>query len=63
MEKVSGVQWLFEMLAKDGFLVDPWRPDTPHSDYAEDREDTVLQPFKLIPSTYSNLSPFSEKVY
>ncbi|KIK97898.1 hypothetical protein PAXRUDRAFT_824481 [Paxillus rubicundulus Ve08.2h10] len=29
--------------------VDPWRPCTPHSDYAEDREDTILQPFKLIP--------------
>ncbi|KAF9234953.1 peptidase S28 [Melanogaster broomeanus] len=29
--------------------VDPWRPCTPHSDYAEDREDTLLQPFKLIP--------------
>ncbi|KAJ7160080.1 serine carboxypeptidase S28-domain-containing protein [Mycena filopes] len=29
--------------------VDPWRPATPHSDYAYDREDTVLRPFKLIP--------------
>jgi hypothetical protein len=29
--------------------VDPWRPDTPHSDDAEDREDTILRPFKLIP--------------
>ncbi|KAF8845504.1 peptidase S28 [Paxillus ammoniavirescens] len=29
--------------------VDPWRPCTPHSDYAKDREDTILQPFKLIP--------------
>ncbi|KAH7883989.1 peptidase S28 [Phlebopus sp. FC_14] len=29
--------------------VDPWRPCTPHSEYAEDREDTILQPFKLIP--------------
>ncbi|KAG5653760.1 hypothetical protein H0H81_010847 [Sphagnurus paluster] len=29
--------------------VDPWRPDTPHSDYAKDREDTILRPFKLIP--------------
>ncbi|KIM40869.1 hypothetical protein M413DRAFT_445651 [Hebeloma cylindrosporum] len=29
--------------------VDPWRPDTPHSDDAEDREDTILRPFKIIP--------------
>ncbi|KAF8228544.1 peptidase S28 [Tricholoma matsutake] len=30
--------------------VDPWRPDTPHSDDAKDREDTILRPFKLIPN-------------
>lgn len=30
-------------------LVDPWRPATPHSDYAKDREDTIVRPFKLIP--------------
>lgn len=30
--------------------VDPWRPDTPHSQYAEDRKDTISQPFKLIPN-------------
>jgi len=29
--------------------VDPWRPDTPHSDDAHDRKDTLLRPFKLIP--------------
>ncbi|KAF8214964.1 serine carboxypeptidase S28-domain-containing protein [Mycena galopus ATCC 62051] len=29
--------------------VDPWRPATPHSEYAYDREDTILRPFKLIP--------------
>ncbi|KAF5377966.1 hypothetical protein D9615_006701 [Tricholomella constricta] len=30
--------------------VDPWRPDTPHDvDHANDREDTILRPFKLIP--------------
>ena len=29
--------------------VDPWRPQTPHSDDAPDREDTVLRPFKIIP--------------
>ena len=31
--------------------VDPWRPVTPHSDEADDREDTILRPFKLIPGT------------
>lgn len=30
--------------------VDPWRPDTPHSEYAASRKDTILRPFKLIPS-------------
>jgi len=30
-------------------LVDPWRPNTPHSVYAPEREDTILRPFKLIP--------------
>ncbi|KAF8810219.1 peptidase S28 [Phlegmacium glaucopus] len=29
--------------------VDPWKPNTPHSDDATDREDTILRPFKLIP--------------
>ncbi|KAF9464098.1 serine carboxypeptidase S28-domain-containing protein [Collybia nuda] len=29
--------------------VDPWRPDTPHSDDAKGREDTIIRPFKLIP--------------
>ncbi|RXW17807.1 hypothetical protein EST38_g8048 [Candolleomyces aberdarensis] len=29
--------------------VDPWRPYTPHSQYADDREDTILRPFKIIP--------------
>ncbi|KAJ3503107.1 hypothetical protein NMY22_g18365 [Coprinellus aureogranulatus] len=29
--------------------VDPWKPYTPHSDYAPDRKDTILRPFKLIP--------------
>ncbi|KAF9449108.1 hypothetical protein P691DRAFT_813128 [Macrolepiota fuliginosa MF-IS2] len=29
--------------------VDPWRPDTPHSDDARPRPDTTLRPFKLIP--------------
>ncbi|PFH51231.1 hypothetical protein AMATHDRAFT_59519 [Amanita thiersii Skay4041] len=30
--------------------VDPWRPMTPHSTYADDRQDTILRPFKLIPN-------------
>ncbi|KIY62526.1 peptidase S28 [Cylindrobasidium torrendii FP15055 ss-10] len=30
--------------------IDPWRPATPHSDYALDREDTLLRPFKTIPN-------------
>ncbi|KAH7909806.1 serine carboxypeptidase S28-domain-containing protein, partial [Hygrophoropsis aurantiaca] len=30
--------------------VDPWRPCTPHSNYATEREDTILRPFKLIPN-------------
>jgi len=30
--------------------VDPWRPNTPHSEDAPDREDTTLRPFKLIPN-------------
>lgn len=29
--------------------VDPWKPCTPHSVYGENREDTILRPFKLIP--------------
>ncbi len=39
-------------LTGDTLLVDPWKPDTPHSQYAEDRKDTILQPFKLIPSAF-----------
>jgi hypothetical protein len=37
--------------------VDPWKPATPHSRYALDREDTVERPFKLIPGgmTFSAL--------
>ncbi|KAI0062858.1 peptidase S28 [Artomyces pyxidatus] len=30
--------------------IDPWRPDTPHSQYyAKERPDTILRPFKLVP--------------
>jgi hypothetical protein len=35
--------------------VDPWKPDTPHADDAKDREDTILRPFKLIPSASVSL--------
>ncbi|KAJ3552182.1 hypothetical protein NM688_g4286 [Phlebia brevispora] len=28
---------------------DPWRPNTPHSDIAKNRSDTIIRPFKLIP--------------
>jgi hypothetical protein len=31
------------------YVVDPWRPDTPHSDDAKPRPDTTLRPFKLLP--------------
>jgi len=30
--------------------VDPWRPATPHSQYAAPRNDTLERPFKLIPN-------------
>jgi hypothetical protein len=30
--------------------IDPWRPCTPHSRYAQPRNDTISEPFKLIPS-------------
>jgi hypothetical protein len=42
--------------------VDPWRPATPHSDYAYDREDTVLRPFKVIPGTSSHSSSHSMSI-
>ncbi|KAF8885674.1 serine carboxypeptidase S28-domain-containing protein [Gymnopilus junonius] len=38
--------------------VDPWRPDTPHSDDAPDREDTILRPFKLIPDGVHHYDEF-----
>lgn len=41
-----------------GCVVDPWRPDTPHSEYAEEREDTLLRPFKIIPSAFYASDPF-----
>lgn len=48
--------------------MDPWKPYTPHSDYAEDREDTILRPFKLIPgkptpSFSSNVSVLRRSVF
>lgn len=30
--------------------VDPWRPNTPHSEYTSERADTILRPFKIIPN-------------
>ncbi|KJA23225.1 hypothetical protein HYPSUDRAFT_137830 [Hypholoma sublateritium FD-334 SS-4] len=38
--------------------VDPWRPDTPHSDDVAWREDTVLRPFKLIPNGVHHYDEF-----
>lgn len=36
--------------------VDPWRPDTPHSeDEARDRPDTLLRPFKIIPGMFRDI--------
>lgn len=37
--------------------VDPWRPCTPHSEYARDRPDTLNKPFKLIPGVFFNFLP------
>lgn len=41
-----------------GSAVDPWRPYTPHSDYggAEERDDTLLRPFKIIPGAFQFFS-------
>jgi hypothetical protein len=38
--------------------VDPWKPDTPHSEYASDREDTILRPFKIIPNGVHHYDEF-----
>ncbi|KZP31567.1 peptidase S28 [Athelia psychrophila] len=38
--------------------VDPWRPDTPHSQYAPDRKDTLTRPFKLIPNGVHHYDEF-----
>jgi len=38
--------------------VDPWRPDTPHSEEVPDREDTILRPFKLIPGGVHHYDEF-----
>ena len=42
------------MLTAHGSVVDPWRPDTPHSHYggAVERDDTLLRPFKIIPGAF-----------
>ena len=43
-----------ETLMGCGSTVDPWRPYTPHSTYggAQERDDTLSQPFKVIPVMY-----------
>ncbi|THH30673.1 hypothetical protein EUX98_g3527 [Antrodiella citrinella] len=41
--------------------VDPWKPCTPHSSYAKDREDTILRPFKLIPNGVHHYDEFGLK--
>ncbi|KAG1758024.1 serine carboxypeptidase S28-domain-containing protein [Suillus lakei] len=41
--------------------VDPWRPCTPHSDDAADREDTILQPFKIIPNAVHHYDEYGLK--
>ncbi|KAK0243912.1 serine carboxypeptidase S28-domain-containing protein [Armillaria nabsnona] len=41
--------------------VDPWRPATPHSQYAMDRDDTVLRPFKLIPHAVHHYDEYGLK--
>ncbi|EIN12709.1 peptidase S28 [Punctularia strigosozonata HHB-11173 SS5] len=38
--------------------VDPWRPATPHSRYAAEREDTIERPFKLIPGGVHHYDEF-----
>ncbi|KAL4250656.1 peptidase S28 family protein [Abortiporus biennis] len=38
--------------------VDPWKPCTPHSRYASDREDTILRPFKVIPNGVHHYDEF-----
>ncbi|KAJ3799815.1 serine carboxypeptidase S28-domain-containing protein [Lentinula aff. detonsa] len=42
--------------------VDPWRPDTPHSDYANDRKDTILRPFKVIPNGVHHYDEYGLKI-
>ncbi|KAH9891563.1 peptidase S28 [Cubamyces lactineus] len=41
--------------------VDPWRPVTPHSEYARDREDTLLRPFKLIPNAVHHYDEYGRR--
>ncbi|KAJ2986041.1 hypothetical protein NUW54_g9926 [Trametes sanguinea] len=41
--------------------VDPWRPVTPHSEYARDRVDTILRPFKLIPNAVHHYDEYGRR--
>ncbi|KAI0648136.1 peptidase S28 [Trametes meyenii] len=41
--------------------VDPWRPVTPHSDYAHYREDTILRPFKIIPNAVHHYDEYGRR--
>ncbi|KAI0670867.1 peptidase S28 [Trametes maxima] len=41
--------------------VDPWRPVTPHSEYARDREDTILRPFKIIPNAVHHYDEYGRR--
>ncbi|EIW59107.1 peptidase S28 [Trametes versicolor FP-101664 SS1] len=41
--------------------VDPWRPATPHSEYARDRPDTILQPYKIIPNAVHHYDEYGRR--
>ena len=42
------VSYLFIEIDAGLLSEDPWRPNTPHSDIAKPRPDTIIRPFKLI---------------
>ncbi|KAI0632354.1 peptidase S28 [Trametes polyzona] len=41
--------------------VDPWRPATPHSEYARERPDTILRPFKIIPNAVHHYDEYGRR--
>ncbi|KAI0742186.1 peptidase S28 [Irpex lacteus] len=49
VNELGGFDLTADKLAFIDGEVDPWRPATPHSDYANDRPDTLARPFKVIP--------------